>query len=359
MRRSRRAILSVLVLAGCAAFAWPAAARPQAAAAPETASSSSSSSAPTTVATSPTTAATSSAPSRWIAVSVATLWVKPDVSRPVDAPAVAATADPGAWVAGMTTAQKRWLVGRLETQVLYGSRVILLGTSGAWSHVAVPGQPTPRDSRGYPGWVPTRQLTAAEPVTGRTWAVLRQPRVWAWKTPSLTGRVLELSYGTRLPAVAWTSLSVQVAMLDGRTASVKRAAVALRGGGAPWPQPTGAQLVAEARRFLGLPYLWAGMSGFGFDCSGFTCAVYKALGVTIPRDAGPQAAEGVNVARSALRAGDLVFFRGSSGSIHHVGMYVGGGRMIHSPATGLVVSTVSLSQEPYSREFAGARRYVP
>jgi cell wall-associated NlpC family hydrolase len=357
MRRSRRAILSVLVLAGCAAFAWPAAAaRPQAAAAAETVAVTS---APTTIAASSSAAAATSARSRWIAVSVATLWVKPALARPVDAPAVAAAADPGAWVAGMTTAQKRWLVGRLETQALYGSRVILLGTSGAWSHVAVPGQPTPRDSRGYPGWVPTRQLTTAGPVAGRTWAVIRQPRAWTWETPSLTGRVLELSYGTRLPAVAWTSLSVQVAMLDGRTLSVKRAAVTLRSRGSPWPQPTGAQLVAEARRFLGLPYLWAGTSGFGFDCSGFTSAVYMELGVTIPRDAAPQAAEGVKVARTALRAGDLVFFRGSSGSIHHVGMYVGGGRMIHAPATGLVVSVVSLSREPYSHEFAGARRYVP
>ena len=101
------------------------------------------------------------------------------------------------------------------------------------------------------------------------------------------------------------------------------------------------------------------MSGFGLDCSGFTCLVYQALGVTIPRDAAPQAADGVKVARTALRAGDLVFFRGSSGQIHHVGMYVGGGRMIHSPATGSPVSVVSLAAEPYAREFAGGRRYVP
>ena len=99
-------------------------------------------------------------PSRWIDVSVATLWVEPRLARPVDAPAVAAAADPRAWVAAMSTAQKRWLVGKLETQALYGTRVTLLATSGAWSKVVVPGQPTPRDARGYPGWVPTRQLTA-------------------------------------------------------------------------------------------------------------------------------------------------------------------------------------------------------
>jgi cell wall-associated NlpC family hydrolase len=135
--------------------------------------------------------------------------------------------------------------------------------------------------------------------------------------------------------------------------------VALRSRAATWPRPSGAQLVAEARRFLGLQYLWAGTSGFGVDCSGFTCLVYQALGVTIPRDGAPQFAEGAKVARASLRAGDLVFFRGSSGQIHHVGMYVGSGRMIHAPATGLPVSIVSLSEEQYSREFAGGRRYVP
>lgn len=327
MRGLRSAILSVAVMLACAAFAWPAAA--------------------------------ASAPSRWIAVSVATLWVKPGLARPVDAAAVAAAADPRAWVAGMTTAQKRWLVGKLETQALYGTRVTLLATSGAWSRVAVPGQPTPRDSRGYPGWVPTRQLTAVRPQTGRRLAVIRRPTAWTWETPSLTGRVLELSYGTRLPAVAWTPSSVQVAMLDGRSLYLKRSAVALRSRGAAVTQPTGAQLVADARRFLGLQYLWAGTSGFGFDCSGFTCLVYQALGVTIPRDGAPQSAEGVKVARTSLRAGDLVFFRSSSGQIHHVGMYVGNGRMIHAPATGLPVSVVSLSEERYSREFAGGRRYVP
>ena len=82
----------------------------------------------------------------------------------MDAPACAVPADPRAWLAGMTTTQKRWLVGRLETQALYGAKVYLLGTSGSWSRVAVAGQPTPRNAWGYPGWLPTRQLTEAEPA---------------------------------------------------------------------------------------------------------------------------------------------------------------------------------------------------
>ena len=318
--------------------------------------------APTTGVTAGRAAAHAAArpPARWVRVAVATLWVRPGVARRVDAPACAVPSDPRAWVAGMTTTQKRWLVGRLETQALYEAKVYLLGTSGSWSRVAVAGQPTPRNRWGYPGWVPTQQLTATKPpATGRV-AVVRRASAWLFETPDLTGRVLELSYGTRRPAVAVAGEAVEIALVDGTRAYVRGSVVALRETGTDRPPLSGARLVAEARRFLGLSYLWAGTSGFGLDCSGFTHLVYKTLGVTIPRDAGPQAMVGRRVGtRGALRAGDLVFFRTSSGTIHHVGLCVGDGRMIHAPATGRPVAIVSLASEPYRSEFAGGRRLAP
>ena len=150
---------------------------------------------------------------------------------------------------------------------------------------------------------------------------------------------------------------MEVVLPDGRHAYIAPAAAVLRARGARPAAPSGAQVVAEARRFLGLDYLWAGTSGFGYDCSGFTCSVFRALGVTIPRDAGPQSVTGrVVSSRAALRAGDLIFFRNGVGDVHHVGIYVGGGRMIHSPSTGAAVSEVSLATAPYALQFAGGRR---
>ncbi len=304
--------------------------------------------------------AQASPPTRWIAVSVATLWAEPDQARASDAPACSVPADPRAWVAGMSVAQKRWLVGRLETQALYGTKVYLLGTSGAWSRVAVAGQPTPRNRWGYPGWVPSAQLVARAPQAAPRLAIVRTPTAWLWRSADLHGRAIELSYGTRLPAVAWSSASIEVVSLDGRRLYLRREAAALHVSGSAWPELSGAKLVTEAKRFLGLQYLWAGTSGFGFDCSGFTYAVYAALGTTIPRDGAPQFAQGRKVAsRSALRPGDLVFFRSASGQIHHVGMYVGEGKMIHAPRTGQRVGITSIHVEPYMSEFAGGRRYTP
>jgi cell wall-associated NlpC family hydrolase len=292
-----------------------------------------------------------------VTVSVATLWVKPRQARPVDAPSLAVPADPRAWVAAMSVTQKHWLVGRLETQALLGDKVYVLATSGAWSKVAVARQPTPRQKLGYPGWLPTKQLTARAPAAAEREAVVTRPTTWLWTSAALDERVMQLSYATRLPAVSWTSSAVEVATPHGTRAFVARAAVALRAVGEQLGAPSGAQVVAEARRFLGLQYLWAGTSGFGFDCSGFTSTVFRVLGVTIPRDAGPQSTFGRAVtSRSSLRVGDLVFFRNSAGDVHHVGICVGGGRMIHAPATGSAVSEVSLATEPYASELAGGRR---
>ncbi len=299
-------------------------------------------------------------PARWVRVSVATLWVRPGEQRHVDAPAGAVPADPRAWLAGLTTTRKRWLVGRLETQALYGAKVYLLGSEGSWSKVAVAGQPTPRNARGYPGWLPTRQLCETATATTPTVAVVLRPAMWLYEEQGLTGRLLEVSYGTRLPVVSATDEAVEIELLDGAHAFVRRAGLILHETGTAWPAPTGAGLVRQARRFLGLRYIWAGTSGFCLDCSGFTHLVFKALGVTIPRDAGAQSSVGRKIAtRRALRPGDLVFFRGSSGAIHHVGLYVGSGRMIHAPNSGGFVRIESLMTQPYRNEFASGRRLVP
>lgn len=297
----------------------------------------------------------------YVAVNVATVWARTIYPRPVDKPALANPADPRAWIKAMTAAQKSWLVGKLETQALYGTKVIVTGhPRPGWVKVAVTGQPTPRDSRGYPGYVPTRQLTSTAPASATTSAVVRTRTAWlwsGWNSAGLSGsRVMEVSYGTTLPVVTSTSSYVVVKLIGGRQVAISRGKVVLHKAGASW-DATGAKLVAEAKKFLGLQYLWAGTSGFGFDCSGFTHTLYAAFGITLPRDADRQAVRGQPVAADALKAGDLVFFRsGTSGPIIHVGMYVGDGNMIDAPHTGAPVRIESVWS---FGTYAGARRYLP
>lgn len=303
-----------------------------------------------------------------VAVSVATLWTTPDAPRPVDAPAIAAPADPTAWLRGLTTAGRRGLHGRVESQVLYGQQVRVLEQRGGWSRVVVPNQPSPKSAAGYPGWIPTTQLVAAQPDPVASTAgppaealeaVVAARTAWAYTDPARADRAIRLSYGTRLPVVRVEGTGVEVRSPEGRSLWLAASRVAVRPPGSATRAPTGSAVVAEARRFLGLPYLWGGTSGFGYDCSGLTHAVYAQLGVPIPRDAGPQFASGTPVPRLRdLRRGDLVFFRTSAGAIHHVGIYAGRGRMIHSPRTGRPVQVSSITTGLWRREFAGGRRYL-
>jgi cell wall-associated NlpC family hydrolase len=308
-------------------------------------------------------AATSLAPcvsgTCWVGVSVATAWVKPWYPRAVDQPALTNPAHPAIWIGAMTLAQKQWLVGRLETQALYGTKVTVIGHWNNWTQVAIASQPTNRDSRGYPGWIPGVQLTRTAPSAATTFAVIRAPSAWLWSGWTSAGvagaKLLLASYGTSLPVVRATATYVEVTLIGGRNVALRRGDVVLRAAGTSWGA-TRARVVAEARKFRGLAYLWAGTSGFGFDCSGFTYSVYHAYGVTLSRDADQQAVHGTPVARSALQPGDLVFFRGSAtGMITHVGMYVGGGNMIDAPHTGATIRIDPVSSFSY---YAGARRYL-
>ena len=101
---------------------------------------------------------------------------------------------------------------------------------------------------------------------------------------------------------------------------------------------TGADVVADAQQYLGVPYVWGGTTPSGFDCSGLVQHVYGDLGVTLPRTSEEQATVGQPVDSLAdAQPGDLVFFAGTDGTASapgHVGIYIGNGQMIDAPQTG-------------------------
>ena len=126
-------------------------------------------------------------------------------------------------------------------------------------------------------------------------------------------------------------------------------------GGSPIPPPPApnanvAAVLQAAYSMIGTPYQYGGSSPeTGFDCSGFTMWAWSHAGVYLPHSSAAQYASLPHVAQSDLQPGDLVFFYSP---ISHVGMYVGGGSMIHSPQTGSVVSVVPI----YWDSFVGAAR---
>jgi cell wall-associated NlpC family hydrolase len=122
---------------------------------------------------------------------------------------------------------------------------------------------------------------------------------------------------------------------------------------APRPSSRGARVASMATRYLGIPYRWGGSSpSTGFDCSGFVMYLYRQVGVSLPHNAAMQYRHGRAVSRGSLRRGDIVFFNG----LGHNGIYLGGGRFIHSPSSGDVVKISRLSEGWYSSRYVGARR---
>lgn len=121
----------------------------------------------------------------------------------------------------------------------------------------------------------------------------------------------------------------------------------------------GEAIVAKAKEYLGVPYVWGGSSPSGFDCSGFTQYVMRACGYSIYRTATDQLENGYAVSYSDLQPGDLVFFErtyNTDAPASHVGIYVGGGEFIH--AGGSYVKISSLSSDYYASRYVGARRIV-
>ncbi len=125
---------------------------------------------------------------------------------------------------------------------------------------------------------------------------------------------------------------------------------------APAAGSIGEQIVAFAEQFLGTPYVWAGSSPSGFDCSGFVSYVFKNFGYTVNRTAASMYTNGVAVDKSELQIGDAVFFASSSESIGHVGIYIGDGEFIHSSSGCGYVTISGLDESYYSRMYVGARR---
>ena len=121
----------------------------------------------------------------------------------------------------------------------------------------------------------------------------------------------------------------------------------------------GQRVVQIAEQFLGLPYVYGGSTPAGFDCSGFTSYVFKQLGYSLYRSSYQQINNGVPVSKSELQPGDLLLFKKQGASrIHHVGIYVGNGMMIHSPQTGDVIKYASIVSGYYNNCYYAARRIV-
>ena len=126
------------------------------------------------------------------------------------------------------------------------------------------------------------------------------------------------------------------------------------------------QAIAEAKTFLGTPYVWGAGTRDGCDCSGLVRAGFRAAGVIMPRDADQQSLVGRLVgtrwSRAALRRGDTLYFLSRRGTISHTGIYLGDGKMIEATSPVVTISSFNPGDEDYSERrddtFCYAKRVI-
>ncbi|MCU1588284.1 MAG: glycoside hydrolase [Frankiales bacterium] len=107
------------------------------------------------------------------------------------------------------------------------------------------------------------------------------------------------------------------------------------------------RVVVEASHHSGAPYKYGAAGPARFDCSGFTMYVFSRFGKRLPHNSASQYRAVHHVAKNQMAPGDLIFFRNSSGSINHVAIYAGAGRMWHAPHSGTVVKLAAIYSSNY------------
>ena len=181
------------------------------------------------------------------------------------------------------------------------------------------------------------EITVTGVVTNATWRALK-------KAKPLKGRSL-----------SDLEIKVQSAKINTTKKSVPTSSTLAPYGETFITEQDGENIVALAKKFMGVPYVFGGTTPSGFDCSGFLQYVFKQYGINIPRLADEQYLLGESAKTSQLSVGDLVFFSTYLEGASHCGFYVGDGKFLHtSSSKGVRID--SLDNEYWKPKFLGGKK---
>lgn len=224
----------------------------------------------------------------------------------------------------------------MVSQALLGTPVHIIGEADKlpqpWPEIQTPD--------GYTGWVHYAVVERMSREAYSAWnaapkAVVTALNAIVHKSPSAkSDTVSDVVAGDRLKLLRTSGCWLQVEFPDKRQGYISRKDAMPEKDWRKQLDRSPEAILATAKSMLGFPYLWAGMSPKGMDCSGFVRTVLFMHDIIIPRDSGPMSRVGLRIDnRSDLQPGDLVFFgRQEDGQAHvsHVGFYLGDGLFIHS-----------------------------
>jgi len=241
------------------------------------------------------------------------------------------------------------------SQTIYAVSVVRIKSKRGWVNV--------RTADEYTGWMQSSSLRKfnGQPYAS-TGSIIRVAQLSAniYQEPDVTKHapLLTIPWESRLEVlpdkVGDGNRWLKVRLPNGSSAFVQTGDIS-----SDFTLLTVDQVIAVAKKFIGVTYTWGGSSDFGFDCSGFTQMLMRQRGFIMPRDADLQAAwSGVTpVERKDLQPGDLLFFGERPDHITHTGMYIGNGQFIHDTThdhPGVQISVVD--DKPWTTLLVAARR---
>ena len=222
----------------------------------------------------------------------------------------------------------------MVSQAILGTPVQILQYGGeyGWPEVKTPDE--------YTGWVHKDAITPMTVEQLHEWNAAPKVVITALagvvyaKASRHSDTVSDVVAGNRLKYLGSKGLWFRVGFPDGRIGYVNKKEAMTEELWRKHIDQSPEAILSTAQSMLGFPYIWAGMSPKGMDCSGFVRTVLFMHDIIGPRDAGPQSCTGERILGfDSLQPGDLVFFGrwdGDSPRVSHVGFYLGNGRFIHS-----------------------------
>lgn len=267
-------------------------------------------------------------------------------------------------VVNLMDAPGRSLQKNAVTQARMGDVLRLLKKQGEWFLVQM------EDS--YIGWIDGSKIVTMSDEELKNYlsgpfALIVSKFAQLYRSPNESDSIDEkIVQGSVIPCVSQKEGWLLLRLPDGREMFVNsNDAKAFEKRSEVFSEKKDAEYIINlAKQHLGLPYLWAGTTSYGFDCSGFTQFCFKMAGYFLRRDADMQFEQGEPVPdRKDLKPGDLVFFQTYKPGPSHVGIYIGEMKYIHSGSRGVAINSFGPNDPDYSadldKKYIGARRIIP
>lgn len=267
-------------------------------------------------------------------------------------------------VVNLMDAPGRSLQKNAVTQARMGDVLRLLKKQGEWFLVQM------EDS--YIGWIDGSKIVTMSDEELKNYlsgpfALIISKFAQLYRSPNESDSIDEkIAQGSVIPCVSQKEGWLLLRLPDGREMFVNsNDAKAFEKRSEVFSEKKDAEYIINlAKQHLGLPYLWAGTTSYGFDCSGFTQFCFKMAGYFLRRDADMQFEQGEPVPdRKDLKPGDLVFFQTYKPGPSHVGIYIGEMKYIHSGSRGVAINSFGPNDPDYSadldKKYIGARRIIP